>query len=460
MTAPRIHTAAEIREDDDGPSFLFSDALRGPLQQLKDQREATQRLQTLLREYRGAETPNAWREIYAELANHYDLWLRGGARGNLGLQELALVPLAEHDAAVNPGSRLRRAVNYERHVDRLKALYHDPAFLEKLARGKKVAMAHLFGQTLPAIECDSRSPPAPGSLLDKHRLDMYMISAHLLWWTLAAVEVLHGTTPGDEDAAEAPLHTDVESVLRGGTEVMRVQAQTLFVTMCLPFCTDPLQRRRTGDTVVDIWLVVSKDASYTEQINHCLRSCRGLEWLTEEQMELEKDEDAFDANLEIRVPSEIDASRAVDPLSEVIRRRTLAQRTLKAATERVKTPPTEAMRAWCEDAWLFMAWANVVDSQLNVSSSDMYALFTFQQCLVKPHVLGSTAARNKYAGKPYSGVARLPTITIVSGGLYVVRCSRCGAALRFSRARGALAAWFRCVGACYGGRDGFGTRIQ
>lgn len=460
MAAARIHTT-EIREDADGPSVLFSDALRAPLVELQRNREAAQRLQTLLKAYRGAETPDAWREIYAELGTHYDLWLRGDARGNLGLQELALVPLAEHDAAVNPGSKLRRAVNYERHADHLRTLYHDPAFLERISRGKKVALSHLFGQILPAIECDSRAPPPAATLLDKHRLDMYMISAHLLWWTAAAAEALHRAEEARaEEDGEAPLHADVEAVLRGGTEVMRVQAQTLFVTMCLPFCTDPLQRRRTGETSVDIWLIVSKDASYTEQINHCLRSCRGLEWLSEEQMELEKDEAAFDANLEIRMPSEVEAVSSMDPLSEVIRRRTLAQRTLKASTEREKTPPSEAMRAWCEDAWLFMAWANVVDGQLNVASSDMYALFTFQQCLVKPHVLGSAAARNKYTGQPYGGVARLPTITIVSGGLYVFRCTRCGAARRFTRARGALAAWFNCVSACYNGRDGFGTRIQ
>jgi hypothetical protein len=468
-----IHT--ELRENDDGPSVFSMDALLAPLRERKRAQDATRRLSALLGTYRGAsETPGAWRGIYNELLLHYDVWVLGEARGDVGVHELALVPVAEHDATVNPGARLRRAVNHEAHTERLRKLYHDPAYLERVARGKKVALTALFGNILPAIECDSRTAAADGE--DAARLDMYMTSVHLLWWTLAAAEALAGVScdpglssdaSGGSSAAEADaevvpeaVHPHIEATLRGGTEVTRVQAQTLFVAMCAPFCTDPVQRRRTGEQVYDMWRTRFKDPAYTEQVNYCLRSCRGTEWLTEDEMDLEPDEDAFDADLDIRMPSEVEGNRPVDPLSDVIRRRTVAQRTLKAAAARNTCPPTPEMRAWCEDAWHLMAWGTVVDSQLNLPTTDSTALRTFQQCLVQPHALGSTAARNKYTGQRYCGVARLPTITIVSGGIYVFRCARCGLARRHSRAQGAVAAWFKCVHECFNGRDGFGTRIQ
>jgi hypothetical protein len=454
--------AADPNESDDGPSIFLVDGIIASLKRHKQEEDTDRRLYRLLDEYETAPPATRWRAVYEELLTQFDTWIRGTHRGELGPQELALVPLAMHYEQLHPASRLA-SLNIDAHLESLRRLYHSPELLARLSRGRE-SEAYVWSRVLPAIAADSHQVPADDrEAVSEKRLELYMTSLHVVWWASAAASFLVQARAAPA-APEVPpeLHPQMVSILRSGSEVMRVQAQTLFIAMCIPFCTEPVQRRRTGEPVYDLWRTRFSDPSVTEQVNYCLRRCRGLEWLEEDELELEDDEeDAIDAGLDMRMPHAVDAvDGAADPLSAVIRRRDQAKRAEEQKNAHVAAVPTDEMKRWCEDAWIFMAWASLVDSQCASRDTSSYALATFQQCLVQPQTLGGSVARNKFYGEPYSDVRRLPTIIIVSAGVYVYRCHVCRTSRRCRDARDAVDAWFSCVRVCYHGRDGFGARIR
>lgn len=453
----------EPNESEDGPSIFLVDGIIASLKRHKHEEDADRRLYRLLDEYETAPPATRWRAVYEELLTQFDTWIRGTHRGELGPQELALVPLALHYEQLHPASRLA-ALDVDAHLERLRRMYHDADFLAHLSRGRE-SEARVWNAVLPPIAADSRDPPASDqdAAVSEKRLELYMTSLHVVWWSSAAASFLVQARPAPPEPEVPPeLHPQMESILRSNSEVMRVQAQTLFIAMCIPFCTEPMQRRRTGEPVYDLWRTRFSDPSVTEQVNHCLRRCRGLEWLEEDELDPnDDDDDAIDAGLDVRVPQAVeDSGILVDPLSAVIRRREQARRAAEKQNAHVAAVPTDEMKRWCEDAWIFMAWASLVDSQCASRDTSSYALSTFQQCLVQPHTLGGSVARSKFYGEPYSDVRRLPTIIIVSAGVYVFRCHNCRTSRRCRDARDAVDAWFSCVRVCYGGRDGFGARIR